>query len=168
MVRDNLLMKSKSDAATSQKKLPDGVVEWLDANGVVFKREIPSGQVQWCDENRRLHRDDGPALEGEDGTRAWFQHGKEHREGAPAIEDSTGKYWFRNGKRHRDDGPAIERADGTTEWWRNGRRLKPEQIKVIMEKNAEKIAEPFRKGLDHPIKVSAIGKLKTRPSPPER
>jgi hypothetical protein len=33
-----------------------------------------------------------------------------NREGAPAIEDSTGKYWFRYGKRHRDDGPAIERA----------------------------------------------------------
>src|SRR5439155_19302417 len=129
---------------------------------------IPGGKVQWYAEKRRLPRDDGLALEGEDGTRALVQHLKEHREDAPAIEDSTGKYWYRNGKRHRDDGPAIDRAAGTTEWWRNGRRLKPEQIKVIMEKNAEKIAEPFRKGLDHPIKVSAIGKLKTRPSPPER
>jgi hypothetical protein len=66
-------------------------------------------------------------MQAPDGT-VWLQHGKEHQEGAPAIEDSTSKYWFRYGKKHLDDGPAIEHADGRTEWWRNDRRLKPEQI----------------------------------------
>lgn len=59
-----------------------------------------------------------------------------------------GKYWLRYGKRHRDDGPAIERADGCTEWWRNDRRLKPEQIRAIMQKNGDKAAEAFRNGMD--------------------
>lgn len=34
-----------------------------------------------------------------------------HREDGPAIELEDGsKEWFRNGRRHRDDGPAVERA----------------------------------------------------------
>ena len=45
-----------------------------------------------------LHRDDGPAVEGADGTREW---------------------WF-EGQRHRDGGPAFERADGGCEWWVRG------------------------------------------------
>jgi hypothetical protein len=61
---------------------------------------------------------------------------------------------------HRDDGPAIEHADGRTEWWRNDRRLKPEQIRAIMERNGAKAAEAFRKGLDHEVTLSRPLKLK--------
>ena len=151
-------MKTTAPRPT-RKKRPDGVTEWRDADGVLFKTKSPSGQTIWYDAEGRFHRDDGPAVEGPDAA-IWLQHGKEHREGAPAIEDAKGKYWFRYGKKHRDDGPAIERADGSMEWWRNDRRLKPEHIRAIMKKNGDKAAEPFLKGLDHEVTLSKRMRLK--------
>jgi hypothetical protein len=44
---------------------------------------------------RILHRRDGPAFEGADGSKAWYV----------------------NGKTHRLDGPAIELTDGGKAWW---------------------------------------------------
>ena len=151
---------AKTGARPTRKKRPDGVIEWRDADGVIFKRAFPSGRISWYDAEGQLHRDDGPAVEGPGGDTIWLQHGKERREGAPAIEDSTGKYWFRYGKKHRDDGPAVERTDGRNEWWRHDRRLKPEQIRAIMKRNGDKAAEPFREGLDHEVTLARPLKLK--------
>ena len=51
--------------------------------------------------------------------------GQQHREDGPAIEREDGKKeWWVNGKLHREDGPAIEFADGTKQWWRLGVRIK--------------------------------------------
>jgi hypothetical protein len=52
----------------------------------------------------------------------WYIKGTDilHREDGPAIESSSCKQWFLNGKRHRADGPAIEWKDGSKEWWLNG------------------------------------------------
>jgi len=56
-----------------------------------------------------------------DGTKLWYINGKLHREDGPAVEgaDST-KMWFINGVRHREDGPAIEYPSGTKYWYING------------------------------------------------
>ena len=43
----------------------------------------------------------------------WYQNGKLHRIGGPAVEN-------KNGERHRIDGPAIEYPDGDKEYWENG------------------------------------------------
>ncbi len=46
-----------------------------------------------------LHREDGPAVEYEDGSKAWFVNGKYHRLDGPAIEYANGfREWFVNGK----------------------------------------------------------------------
>jgi hypothetical protein len=51
------------------------------------------------------------------------EQGQRHREDGPAIEWNDGsKYWFINGKYHREDGPAIEYPNGNKEWWINGLR----------------------------------------------
>jgi hypothetical protein len=45
-----------------------------------------------------LHREDGPAYEGCNGTKVWWLNGKLHREDGPAVEWSSGsKYWYLNG-----------------------------------------------------------------------
>jgi len=51
--------------------------------------------------DRCLHREDGPAKEYEDGTKAWFLNNKRHREDGPAIEygDDGGGDWYINGWR---------------------------------------------------------------------
>lgn len=69
-----------------------------------------------------FHREDGPAIEYDNGDRHWYLNGKRHREDGPALESITDvKEWFANDKRHRIDGPAIERSD-RKEWWLKGKR----------------------------------------------
>ena len=86
------------------------------------RREVDAdGTVRWFDAVGNLHRDDGPAYTGADGSTLWYQHGKLHRDDGPAVERPDGaREWFRNGRRHRDDGPAMEFADGATGWFRDG------------------------------------------------
>ena len=68
-----------------------------------------------------LHREDGPAVEWDNGGKEWFLNGKRHRAAGPAIEYVHGlKEWWIDGIRHRDDGPAIEWYDGDKEWYLNG------------------------------------------------
>jgi hypothetical protein len=52
-----------------------------------------------------------------------------HREDGPAFEGSNGsKEWRINGKRHREDGPAIEWSDGDKSWALNGERLSEQEF----------------------------------------
>jgi len=129
------------------------------------KKVTASGQTQWFNEQGQLHREDGPAVENPDGSRMWMRNGKEHREDGPAIETPTRKEWRRHGNLHRDDGPAIEHSDGKTEWYRHGRKLTAEQVKIMMERNAAKIAAPFMTGTERKITMrrGMLKDLKKRP-----
>jgi hypothetical protein len=70
----------------------------------------------------KLHREDGPAIEYNDGTKWWYLNGKVYREDGPAHECSSGtKRWFQNGVLHREDGPAVHQHDGGKEWWLEGK-----------------------------------------------
>ena len=81
---------------------------------VMFVR--PGGGKEWR-LNGKLHRDDAPAVEYEDGINAWYQHGKLHRIGAPAAIGYNGdKLWYQHDRLHREDGAAVEKADGTKVW----------------------------------------------------
>ena len=53
-----------------------------------------------------LHREDGPAYEGVDGT----------------------KFWIVNGLFHREDGPAMEYRDGRKSWYLNNQALTEEEF----------------------------------------
>lgn len=68
-----------------------------------------------------LHREDGPAIEYENGTKHWFINGKHHREDGPAIEWQDGsKEWYINGQLHREDGYAVE-DDTASAYYLHGR-----------------------------------------------
>ena len=67
--------------------------------------KLIDGSKVWEDANGKMHRDNGPAIEGNDGYKAWYIHGK----------------------RHREDGPAIEYSNGGKEWWHNGRFIRLEK-----------------------------------------
>jgi hypothetical protein len=70
--------------------------------------------------NGKHHREDGPAIEYDDGDKQWWLNDERHREDGPAVEDVGGfRLWFLNGKRHREDGPAVECPNGDKEWWLN-------------------------------------------------
>jgi hypothetical protein len=52
-----------------------------------------------------------------------------HREDGPAvIYDSGTKEWWINGKRHRTDGPAIEYRSGFKSWYLKGRKHSYEEF----------------------------------------
>jgi len=78
---------------------------------------------EWHREDGKLHREDGPAMVYENGTKAWFINGQLHRTDGPAIEYADGaKYWYQSGKLHRKDGPACITSLGTEAWWLYGKR----------------------------------------------
>ena len=62
-----------------------------------------------------------------------------HREDGPAIEWVDGsKAWFINGERHREDGPAVEDADGYKAWYIDGKKLTEDELKnhlTLLPKN---------------------------------
>jgi len=60
----------------------------------------------------------------QNGTKWWFLNGKYHREDGPAIEYEDGRqHWFINNTRHRLDGPAYIKNDNTKEWYINGHHV---------------------------------------------
>jgi hypothetical protein len=88
-------------------------------NGVKTK-ERPKGKYWYKD--GQLHRDDGPAVEQDNGTKRWYKHGKKHRDDGPAVIWPDGsKLWYQDGKPHRDDGPAWEIKKNREErWYKHG------------------------------------------------
>jgi hypothetical protein len=87
-----------------------------------------NGCITFCNEKRWyvngiLHREDGPAVEYADGSRAWHQNYKLHRYDGPAIEHCNGsRAWYIKGRLHRRDGPAIDLANGTQFWVYDGKK----------------------------------------------
>jgi len=95
--------------------------------------------------DKKYHNDgDNPAIIYANGEKEWWQYGKRHRVGGPAIRYWDCLEWYENGKRHcvdgparmwtngdveywvngkmhREDGPAVEGGDGYKEWWINGK-----------------------------------------------
>ena len=72
----------------------------------------------------KLHRDDGPAFEGVDGSKAYYFNGKLHRKDGPAIILPNGtKEWFKDGLRHCVDGPAVYFKSGRKAWYLDGKRI---------------------------------------------
>ena len=80
--------------------------------------EYPNGVREWRKPDGTLHREDGPAIEWDNGYKQWCFNGMLHRKGGPAVEypDGGSKEWFFKGKVHRTDGPALEKYDGDRHW----------------------------------------------------
>jgi hypothetical protein len=48
----------------------------------------------------------------------YYKKGNLHREDGPAIKGAEGsKSWFKEGNHHRTNGPAVEYPNGYKEWW---------------------------------------------------
>ena len=90
----------------------------------VYTVRVNKERTEWRNEKGQLHRLDGPAFEGADSYKAWYQNGQRHRLGGPAIEWADGdKEWYQNGQCHRLDGPAVEWTDGFKAWFINDQGL---------------------------------------------
>ena len=87
------------------------------------RHEKTDGSIVWLDANRKLHREDGPAVEKPNGDKEWWLHGNRHRMDGPAIENNDGyRAWYQMGKMHRIDGPAEEFPNGCKNWYQYGLR----------------------------------------------
>jgi len=74
-----------------------------------------------------------------------------HREDGAAIEWNDGmKSWYLNGKLHREDGPAVEYPDGSKSWFLHDEKLTEEEFKKKTAKEIvltmDEIADKF--GID--------------------
>jgi hypothetical protein len=103
----------------------DDRIEWYK-DGELHREDGPAietenGAKYWYQWGK-LHREDGPAVELISGANTWYLNGVRHREGGPAmIEPDGSQMWFHRGKLHREDGPAVERSNGDKEWYVNGK-----------------------------------------------
>jgi hypothetical protein len=95
--------------------------EYRNEQGLLHRED---GPAVLCDEgtkyyiNGLLHREDGPAAVYKDGTSCYYINGLSHREDGPAFEFANGlRIYYIKGRLHREDGPAIIRADGKKEYW---------------------------------------------------
>lgn len=75
------------------------MIDKLNNNRNCFRPK--NGKHEYLDsyryfKNNKLHREDGPAIEWNDGDRWWFYNGLKHREDGPAISLFTGykEYWY--------------------------------------------------------------------------
>lgn len=104
------------------KQLIDSAVE--PENSTSTQKTSHSGDKSfWLDNDGELHREDGPAVEHANGTKAWYKKGRLHRLGGPAlVYDNGDERWYKDGLLHREDGPAMSDVDGLKEWHLNGRR----------------------------------------------
>ena len=76
----------------------------------------------------------------EDGGKVWYlpSKGKDHihRLDGPAVEWEDGsKAWWVDNKIHRLDGPAVEFEEGSTHWWLNGKHLPTKEVETWLEEN---------------------------------
>jgi hypothetical protein len=89
---------TKNERYTDPDNKPSKIVEphtSLDQPKPVVDRY---GTKLWHNEVGQLHREDGPAVEGVNGTKIWYQNGQLHRGDGPAIKEANGsKYWYFNG-----------------------------------------------------------------------
>ncbi|MFA5024180.1 MAG: hypothetical protein WC523_04450 [Patescibacteria group bacterium] len=80
--------------------------------------------------NNQFHREDGPAIEWDNGDKEWWLNDQLHREDGPAVEYADGtKYWCLNGKFHREDGPAVC-VNGSKAWYLRGVEYTEEEFKA--------------------------------------
>jgi len=64
-----------------------------------IRKEICFDRTRYINENGDLHREDGPAIEWNNGGKSWWHEGKLHRLDGPAVERYNGvKAWVINGK----------------------------------------------------------------------
>jgi hypothetical protein len=112
------------------------------------------GTIIWYQEGK-LHRVGGPAIECLDGYKAWYQKDKLHRADGYAVEYTNGsKFWYIDGKLHRLDGPAVEYTDGSKEWHIDGKEYTQDEFdKIINLKVKELTLEEICSLLGYKIKI---------------
>jgi hypothetical protein len=104
----------------SRRIVKSDCVEWHNDAGHLHREDGPA--IEWDNGskfwyiNGKLHRLDGPAMCMSDGRQDWYKRGELHRVDGPAWIDKDVRRWYQNGKAYRADGPSVEYADGTNEW----------------------------------------------------
>ena len=79
-------------------------------------------RVEYRNANGLLHREDGPAIEWDNGDKSWYFNGLLYREDGPVIECADGTtFQFINGQLLRKDGQAVKYVNGTEYWLINGK-----------------------------------------------
>lgn len=94
--------------------------EWLESLLGFAVESDEDGEAIVFRENGEIHREDGPAVEWQQGDLQWYSHGELHRAGGQAVIGDDGEQqWFKQGKLHRVDGPAQIYPDGASFWYVN-------------------------------------------------
>ena len=103
---------------------------------ITYTVTVYDNKTEWKNKAGKRHREDGPAVEWNDGETEWYLNGERHRENGPAVEGADGtKFWYLNGLLHREDGPAVECPDGTKCWSLNGKEFTEKEFNKQVNKH---------------------------------
>jgi hypothetical protein len=84
----------------------------------------------------------------------WFLNGKLHRDNGPAIEWNNGsKEWWLNNELHREDGPAVEYPDGRKFWYLNDVKYTEEKYQKALNSVKELTVKEISEILGYDIKI---------------
>jgi hypothetical protein len=74
--------------------------------------------IRFSDSQGKTHRDNGPAIEINEGYKEWRYHGLFHRvDGSAIVYENGDEEWYIFGKKHREDGPAVTYESGKIQRW---------------------------------------------------
>lgn len=112
----------------------------LDDNAAILDgwHENINGDLVHVSNGLAHNDDDAPAVIYANGAKCWYQYGRRHREGGPAVTLDKDEEWWLNGRRHRNNGPAIVLSDGLQEWYVNG-KLHREDGPAVIEEDGTKL-----------------------------
>lgn len=126
----------------------------LDLGVTMLKRPLNGCFVcetgrEWYSDGR-LHREDGPAFEGNDGVKKWYRNGLLHRVGGAAeIYPQGARAWLQDGLLHRTDGPALSYGGGSNCWYVRGRQFTRDEFYCYVDTITGEVFVPPGKILEY-------------------
>ena len=112
------------------------IIHKIDHGNGITESHSDIGMVIWKKNGLRHRDNDEYAVRYIDGSCEWWQKGKMHREGKPAVVvPFYREEWWKKGKKHRDDGPAVLLSNGTEEYWHEGIKITEQEFNAIYLNN---------------------------------
>jgi len=104
-----------------------------------------NGQEEFYDDFGRLHSfNDEPAVTWKNGSKAWYEHGKKHRDNdMPAVinvvcDTIQAKEWYQNDLLHRDGDKPSKISFGDKYFYSHGLLHRDNDLPAVIRKNGER------------------------------
>lgn len=135
-------------------------------DGPAVTERLRSKTIENWYQNGLRHRDGAPAVVESTGTTEWWQRDRLHREDGPAVEIFFDGYWsnrmwYLNGLPHRLDGPSMVNSEGDYEYHVNGKRHRLDGPAIDQDQELRYFVDgiEYSEGLEYLVAVEQYKQL---------